>query len=205
MERHLSYLDYAIVIVYMIATVGIGLWFTRKQKSVETYFVANRSMHWWAVGISVIATNLSAILYLGGPAWLMEHDLQLDFYVLLAPLILPLVAHFFLPFLAQLKVISIYEYLEHRFGVAVRTVGSGLFLLLRGGWLATAIYTQSLLVSTFVPISMPMCVCVIGIVTAEFYTIFGGMEAVLWTDFMQFFVLMAGLMGRIVGCSRGGL
>jgi SSS family transporter len=197
MHHHLSILDYAILVIYMIATVTLGLWFTRKQKSVETYFVANRSMKWWAVGISVIASHLSAISYLGGPAWLMEHDLQLDVYVLLAPLMLPIVAHVFLPFLARLRVISIYEYLEHRFGIGVRSFGSALFLLLRGGWIATAIYTQSLLVSTVVPVSMTSCVFIIGTVTA-LYTVFGGMEAVLWTDFMQFFVLMGGLVTMFI-------
>ena len=126
MNNHLSMLDYSILVVYMAGTVALGLWFTRKQKTVETYFVADRSVKWWAVGISVIASHLSAISYLGGPAWLMEHDLQLDVYVLLAPLMLPIVAHLFLPFLARLRVISIYEYLEHRFGIGVRTFGSGL-------------------------------------------------------------------------------
>jgi SSS family transporter len=185
-------IDWLIVALYMLASVGVGLWFTRKQKSLEDYFVAARSAPWWAVGISIIAANLSAITYMGSPAWVYEHDLQYDFGILFFPATMLLVVYLFVPFLARLRLFTIYEYLERRFNLVVRTFASALFLTLRGGWLATATYTQALGLSEITGIPLWGCVWMIGGVTAT-YTILGGMEAVLWTDVMQFFVLVGGI------------
>src|SRR5207244_849561 len=87
--------------------------------------------------------------------------------------------------------------LEVRFNLIVRTIASALFLLLRGGWLATAIYTQSILITEITGIPMWLSVGIVGILTAG-YTTLGGMEAVLWTDVMQFFVLVGGLIAILV-------
>ncbi len=185
-------LDYAIVAIYVAASLLIGLRYSGKQKTVEDYFVADRSARWWAVAISAIATGLSAISYLGVPAWVFEHDLQLNAAVVLLPLFMLIVLFLFVPLLARLRLTTIYEYLEMRFSLAVRTVASALFLFLRGGWLATAIYTQSLLLAELSGIPFWGCAVIVGVLTAV-YTILGGMQAVLWTDVMQFFVLVGGL------------
>ena len=186
-------LDYAIVAVYIIASLLIGLRYAGKQKTVADYFVADRSARWWVVAISAIATGLSAISYLGVPAWVFHNDLQLNMAVFLLPLVMLLVIWLFVPLLARLRLMTIYEYLERRFNLGVRTFASALFLLLRGGWLATAIYTQSILLTEITNIPMWACVGIVGVLTAV-YTILGGMQAVLWTDVMQFFVLVGGLI-----------
>jgi len=129
-------LDYSVIAIYLIATVAIGLRFTKRQENVEDYFVAGRAAPSWAVAISAIATGLSAISYLGVPAWVYEHDLQLNAAIVLMPLAAWLVALLFVPLLARLRLMTIYEFLERRFNLAVRTFASGLFLILRGGWLA---------------------------------------------------------------------
>lgn len=190
-------LDYSIVAIYVVASLLIGLRYAGKQKSVEDYFVADRSARWWAVAISAIATGLSAISYLGVPAWVFRYDLQLNVAVFLLPLFMLLVVRLFVPLLARLRLMTIYEYLETRFNLGVRTLTSSLFLILRGGWLATAIYTQSLLLTELTGIPMIACVGIVGVLTAV-YTVLGGMEAVLWTDVMQFFVLVGGLVAILV-------
>ncbi|HWB53310.1 MAG TPA: sodium/solute symporter [Tepidisphaeraceae bacterium] len=196
MAHSLSLSDYVVIAIYLIGSLAFGLQFAFRQKSVEKYFLADRTAKWWAVGISLIAANLSAVSYLGEPAWLMQHDLQVDMYSLFMPLALPLVAYGFFPFLVRLRVISIYEYLEHRFSLSVRAAGSALFQLLRGGHLAAAVYIQGLMVCEFVRLPFWACVVMIGFVTGV-YTVFGGMEAVLWTDVIQFFVLVGGLIASI--------
>jgi len=188
-----STLDYLVVAIYLCASVGLGLWFARGQRSLEDYFVADRSAPWWAAGISVIAANFSAISYMGVPAWIMGHDLQLDMGVIFFPLQMLLVVYLFVPFMARLRLYTIYEYLEYRFGLSARLFASLLFVLVRGGHLAVAIYAQSLALGAVLHLPPVACVWIAGAATT-LYTVFGGMEAVLWTDVMQFFVLVGGIL-----------
>jgi SSS family transporter len=184
--------DYVVVVIYLVTAIWLGLRFTRKQKSLDDYFVADRSAPWWAAGISVIAANFSAISYMGVPAWVYQHDLQLDIGVLFFPLQMFLVVWLFVPFMARLRLYTIYEYLELRFGLGARMLASTLFILVRGGHLAFAIYAQSLALSLVLHLPFIVCVWISGAATT-LYTVFGGIEAVLWTDVMQFFVLVGGM------------
>ncbi len=101
-----SVLDYSIIAVYLIATVVIGLRFTRRQENVEDYFVAGRSAPSWAVAISAIATGLSAISYLGVPAWVFENELQLNVSILLLPISAWIVVVLFVPAVAGVSASS---------------------------------------------------------------------------------------------------
>jgi SSS family transporter len=186
-------LNTLILIVYMVASVAIGVWFTRRQRSLTAYFVANRTAPWWAAGLSIIATDLSAISYLGAPAWAFEKDLRMAMALFLFPLSMVLVVYLFVPFMARLRLFTIYEYLGERFNAGVRSVASVLFLFIRGGWLANVIFAQGLALSEITSISLTTSVWLIGGVSA-LYTVLGGMEAVLWTDVMQFFVLVGGIL-----------
>lgn len=184
--------DYVVVALYLAASVWLGLRFARGQKSLERYFVAARSAPWWAAGISVIAANFSAISYMGVPAWVFQHDLRLDMGVIWFPLQMLLVVSLFVPFMARLRLFTIYEYLEYRFGLSARMLASTLFVLVRGGHLAIAIYAQALALALVLHIPVGACIWISGAATT-LYTVFGGIEAVLWTDVMQFFVLVGGI------------
>lgn len=184
---------YCVLALYMAATVFLGLSFTRKQKSLAGYFLAERSAPWWAVGISVLACDLSAISYMGAPAWAYYEDLRYAMTIFMFPLMAVVVAYLFIPFLARLKVFTIYEYLEHRFGLESRLFASALFLLQRASHMAIAIYAIALALQQIVGWPVWACVTVVGALTT-LYTVFGGMKAVLWTDVMQFFVLMGGVV-----------
>ena len=126
-------------------------------------------------------------------------------HVFLYPLIAIVVAYLFIPFLAMLKVYTIYEYLEHRFGLDSRLFASSVFLLQRASHIAIAVYAVSLALQQIVGWPVWACVFLVGGLTT-LYTVVGGMAAVLWTDVMQFFVLMGGLlvMAAIVLWSLSG-
>lgn len=184
--------DYVVIAAYLAATIWLGMRFTRGQKSLERYFVAARNAPWWAAGISVIAANFSAISYMGVPAWIFQHDLRLDMGIIWFPLQMLLVVSLFVPFMARLQLYTIYEYLEYRFGLSARILASTFFILVRGGHLAIAIFAQAMALSLVLHIPVSACIWISGAATT-LYTVFGGIEAVLWTDVMQFFVLVGGI------------
>jgi SSS family transporter len=196
MPGNFGFGGYAVIAIYMIATVALGLSFARKQKNLSEYFLAERAAPWWAVGISVLACDLSAISYMGGPAYTFHHDLRYPMGGLILPLVAWLVAFLFIPFLARLQVYTIYEYLEHRFGLRSRLFASTAFSFQRAAHIALAIYAVSLALQQIVNWPIWACVTLIGSITT-LYTVFGGMKAVLWTDVMQFFVLVGGIFAML--------
>lgn len=198
MQSGFGILEYTILIVYVLGSVAFGLWFARSQKSLEGYFLAERSAPWWAVSISIISSDISAISYMGCAALVFTGDLTYSLGALVQPLAAIFVAYFFVPFLAKLKLFTIYQYLELRFNVGVRTVASLLFMLTRGSHLSVALYAASIALSQVLGIKILLCLLILGGLTTV-YTVLGGMKAVLWTDVVQFFVLMGGLIAALFG------
>jgi SSS family transporter len=193
-----SYSDYALLITYVVASLSVGLWFARSQKSVEAYFLAGRSAPSWVVAISLISSDTSAISYMGVAALVFLGNLQFFPAVLAMPLGALFVSYAFVPFLAKHKVFTIYEYLEHRFSLQVRTVASALFILMRGAHLSVALYAAGLALSQVMNLPMWFSLLALGGLTT-LYTVLGGMKAVLWTDVIQFFVMMGGLIAVLFG------
>jgi SSS family transporter len=193
MSRHFSTPDVAILIVYILATLYIGLRHARQQKSLEGYFLAERNIPWWAAGISIVASDTSAVSYIGLPAYVFQKDLQLLVGMLLAlPVVWVIVACLFVPFMARLRLYTVYQYFEKRFGVVARSGASALFLLLRSGHLAVSLYAQALALNIITGLDIRVAVWICGGVVT-FYTVLGGMKAVIWTDVTQFFVTTGGL------------
>jgi solute carrier family 5 (sodium-coupled monocarboxylate transporter), member 8/12 len=187
---------YVILAAYLLSTVLLGLSFARKQKNLSEYFLAERAAPWWAVGISVLACDLSAISYMGSPGWVYDKDLRYPMSTFILPIVAWLVAYLFIPFLAKLQVYTIYEYLEHRFGLACRLFASAIFSLQRAAHMAVAIFAVSLAFRQIAGWEVWVCIVAIGALTT-LYTVLGGMKAVLWTDVMQFFVLVGGIFAMI--------
>ena len=198
MQAHFSILDYSILVLYVVVSVGVGLWFSRSQKSVEGYFLAGRAAPWWAVAISINSSDTTAISYLGCAALVFTGDLQLAMGTFTWPFAGVFVAMIFVPFLARHKVYTVYEYLEHRFNAPVRTFASGLFLLTRGTHLSVALFAATIVLSQVMGLPMVVSLLIMGGLTT-LYTVLGGMKAVLWTDVIQFFVLVLGLFGVLIG------
>ena len=121
-------LDWVVVALYGVVVVAIGAWANRRQKTTEDYFLGGRSMRWWAIGVSLIATSFSSAALIGGTGYGYGHGmgyLQLQIGDFVAILVACMV---FLPFFARLRLTTAYEYLEQRFGVGARTAASALFL-----------------------------------------------------------------------------
>lgn len=198
MRTNFSLFQHSILILYVLVSVLVGLWFARGQNTVEGYYLAERSAPWWAVAISVYGANTTAISYLGAASLVFTGDLQLLLGSLIVPFSALFVSLVFIPFLARQNVFTVYEHLEHRFNIQVRTMGSALFALMRGSHLSVALYAAALVLTQVVGIPIWGGLLILGGLTT-LYTVLGGMKAVLWTDVIQFFVLIGGLIAVLVG------
>jgi len=182
-------LNYATLGLYLAVMVGMGFWFARRQKGTDDYFRAGRRVPWWAVALSIYATMLSSITFMAIPAKAFASDWTFALANLAPLLLVPVVIRYYLPFFRRLDVTSAYEYLEHRFNLAVRLYASAAFVLFQCGRMAIVIFLPSLALSASMGLEVHVCILLIGALCVV-YTAFGGMEAVIWTDVVQAFVLL---------------
>jgi SSS family transporter len=197
MQGAFSSLDWIVLIVYLAASILIGASFYRKHESGRDFFLAGRSMSWFPIAISIIATDLSALSYMGVPALVYQQDLKYTLGAFLLPLQMALVIAIFVPLFYRLNLYTVYEYLERRFNFALRLFASLLFMGGRGAWMATATFATGLALAEITGMSTTQAIIICGLSTTV-YTFLGGMEAVIWTDFLQFFVLVGGAIAIMV-------
>ena len=189
--------NYSILVLYLLVSVLIGLYFARKQKSTEDYFTGGGRIPWWASGLSVFGTLLSAITFMAIPAKAFVTDWSFFFLNITAILITPLIAFVFIPFFNKLKIKTAYEYLEDRFNYAARAFGSLSFILFQLGRIGIVLLLPSLAISIVTGIPVETSILIMGVLCI-FYTTFGGIEAVIWTDVMQVIVLLGGSVLAVV-------
>lgn len=173
----------------MCISVLIGLYFSRKQRSTEDYFTGGGRIPWWASGLSVFGTLLSAITFMAIPAKAFITDWSYFMLNMTAILITPVIAYIFIPYFAKLRISTAYEFLENRFNYTARALGSLSFILFQLGRIGIVLLLPSLAVSIVTGIPVEACILLMGILCI-IYTAFGGIEAVIWTDVMQVIVLM---------------
>jgi len=189
--------DWAIVATYLIWIVYDGLRLTKKSTEIDGYFLGSRSLPWWTVGLSVMATQLSAITMIGTTGQGYASGMRfLQFYYAL-PLAMIVVSVTLVPFFHQAKVYTAYEYLERRFDAKARAVTSLLFLLSRSMSLGVVISAPSVVLSVIFGLSLPSTVALIA-TPAAIYTMFGGVQAVAWTDVKQMVMIVGGLLTAVV-------
>jgi len=194
-------LDYAAVVLYLLVTFGIAVWFGRKQKNTEDFFVGGRRMPWLAVGLSILATLFSTLSYVGVPGEMIKQGVAMFLGYLAIPFTLIVIVFVWIPFFMRLKLTSAYEYLERRFSPAARLLGSLLFILLRLGWMSMVVYAASLAldqvkggdVQWLHGPDLYWWIGAIGVVAAV-YTAIGGIQAVIWVDVLQCILLLAGVV-----------
>jgi solute:Na+ symporter, SSS family len=198
-------LDWMVLGVYILVIIGIGAWANRLQTDTEAYFLGNRDMRWWAAGVSIIATSFSAASILGVPGFAFDTNMWYLQYQLGDILAAVIVVILFIPFFHKVKgLTTAYEYLEARFDLKTRLLGSTLFsgtVLLRAG---TLLFGAALLFSAVVPTNIfpgltgvEEAVILFGII-AIIYTVLGGISAVIWTDVIQFVIMSLGIIGCII-------
>ncbi len=186
-------LNWSIVIVYLLANLGLGWYMSRHVSSSKDYYLGDRTAPWWAIGISVIATYVSALSFLGGPAWAYGDGMAALAIHVNYSLVIFICIVFFIPFFYNSGVASIYEYLERRFGVVSRAVMGVLFMATMSLG-AAAILTATAIVITYVTgIDTTFAIIMMTAIVVA-YTMLGGMNAVIWTDVLQGVILMIGAL-----------
>src|SRR6201993_5249112 len=189
--------DWLVVVAYVTWVIVDGLRRSKGTDKVDGYFLANRSLPWWAVGLSVMATQMSAVTLVGttGQAYATGlRFVQLSLGLPLAMIILSLTV---VPFFHRAKVYTAYEYLERRFDVRTRSLASFLFLVGRAFSLGVILAAPAVVMSTILGWSLPVTVFVIC-VPMIFYTTIGGVQAVAWTDVKQMFIVVFGMSAAVV-------
>ena len=186
-----AFIDWVVLFAYLVIVMLIGVVYRSGREGVLDYFFARGRMPWWAVGISLIATSVSASTFVGNPAEAYQFDLRLLQLNVGVPLSIVIVCIVFIPFFRRSGASSAYEVLEKRFDLKTRTLASTFYIihvLLRTGIL---IFGPSLIVAQVTGLDVRVVVVAVGIV-AMFYTVLGGIRAVIWTDVLQFGILFGG-------------
>ncbi len=201
LDSGLEWPDFAAIALYFVLTFGIAVWFGRRQKNVDDFFVGGRRMPWFAVGLSILATLFSTLSYLGVPGEIIKQGIGMATGYLAVPFSVAVVSLLWIPFFMRLRLTSAYEYLELRFSYPVRLTGAGLFVLLRLGWMSMVVFAASMALDCVVSGSPPgkpgpyfyWWIGAIGL-AAMVYTAIGGIQAVIWVDVLQCILLLAGVL-----------
>jgi Na+/proline symporter len=188
----MHWLDWTIVAAYLIYVVYDGLRLTKKSDEVEGYFLANRSLPWWAVGLSVMATQLSAITLVGTTGQAYADGMRFIQFYFGLPFAMVILCITVVPFFYRAKVYTAYEYLERRFDARTRALTSFFFLISRGLSCGVIVAAPSVILSIVLGWNELATVLVMGL-TTTLYTMFGGVQAVTWTDVKQMIVIFVGL------------
>ncbi len=184
-------LNWTILVVYILANLLLGWVLSKRVDTAEDFYLGRRTTPWWAIGISVIATYVSALSFLGGPAWTYAESLAVVAIHLNYPIVIFFVITLFLPFFFNSGVASIYDYMERRFGPTSRIVISAVFLVSQALTSAAILYATSLVIQFITGIDVKAAIVIVTVV-ALVYTMMGGITAVIWTDVIQAGVLFVG-------------
>lgn len=184
--------DYAVLAVYMLLVLGLGAWFSRDTEDTENYLLGGRGMAWWAVGISYIASLLSTVSMVGAPGEGYKHGLTAALWPALGLFFSLGFFFLFIRFYFQTKTFTPFEYLERRFGARSRATAAALYCVARGLYLATVLFAAAKVFQGTSHWPVPWTIFAVGTV-GVIYTTLGGMRAVVWTDFVQFLVLIGGI------------
>ena len=200
----ISPVDLAIVIAYMMFTVLLGIWVSGRQENVNDYFLGDRSLPWWALLISIVATETSTVTFLSIPGVSFAQDggdfrfLQVAIGYIVGR---TLVSTILLPAYFRGNLFTSYEVLQQRFGETSRRVASLLFMVTRTLADALRLYLTAIVLREVIQLNLTPCVLIIGIATIG-YTFFGGMRSVVWNDCIQFVVYMLGATFALIVLTR---
>jgi SSS family solute:Na+ symporter len=195
-QKRFGLVNWIFLAVYILALIAIGVRFVRREKSTDDFFLAGRRIPWWAAGLSIFGTQLSAITYLAMPARAFAANwwpLCMNMGILL---IAPLVVYAYLPRFRRLNITTAYEFLEQRFNVSIRLLGSLAFVMFQLGRMGVVILLPALALSAVTGINVFVCIAVMGLL-CTLYTVLGGIEAVIWTDVLQAIVLTSGALAAL--------
>jgi SSS family transporter len=191
-----------VLIGYLLAMVGVGVYFTKKNKNTDQFFRGGKQIPWWAAGCSIFATMLSSLTYTGLPSKSFAQDWVYAVGNMTIPLVAIVAVFVALPFYRRIDATSAYEYLEKRFSRGVRLFGSGSFTLFHIFRMAVVMSLTGLALSIATPLTPAQSVLLMGVLSIIYCTM-GGIEAVIWTDTIQTFVLFGGALLAIIMLMNG--
>ena len=184
-------IDYIIVSLSILAAIGTGVYFAHKQKDTSQYFAGGGKIPAWAVGISIFATLISSVTFLAYPGAAYADNWILLVQGLMVPIVLLALIGVIVPLFRKVIRLSTYEYFERRFGLFARLYSSFAFTLGHFSKAGTVFFLVSMALATFLDINIYSIVLILG-VTIIILTLFGGMEAIVWMDVAQGFLLIGG-------------
>lgn len=207
MRPSFGWLNWSVLIAYLVAMVALGYYFMRREGDADDFFKGGGRIPWWAAGISIYATMLSAITYMAYPAKAYATDWT--YYPMLVTILIVSfpVIKYYLPFFRRLNVTSAYEYLERRFNAATRLMASALFIIFMVARMALVLYLPSLALTAVTGIDLYICIILMALVTIVYCTM-GGVEAVVWGDVVQGIILVGGALfavAYLVWGTEGGV
>lgn len=189
----LNWLDYAVIAVYLLAIVAFGSWFARFQKTTRDYFLTDRSVPWWAICFTIVATETSTLSFIGVPAGAFTGNmtfLQLALGYIVGRV---LVSFLFIPSYFRGELFTSYELLHRRFGAPVKNVAAIIFLVTRTFADGIRLFATALVIAVVTQLPVTWTVLVLG-TAMIIYTVRGGVAAVIWTDVVQMFIYVGGAL-----------
>jgi solute:Na+ symporter, SSS family len=201
-----KWIDLLVVIVYLGFIAGLGLHFSRRQTSTENYFVAKRSVPFWALGLSMMATLVSSVTFVAypGSSYAGNWSLLIPGFMLIA--MLPFVAKVIIPFYREEVRMSAYEYFQARFGRPARVYAALAFSLAHFSKMGFVLYLMALTIASMTGWDIVTVIVAVAVVMI-FYTVIGGIEAIVWSDVIQGFVMWVGIaisLGFLLFLPHGG-
>ncbi len=188
----MTQIDWIIMLGTLLGIVAYGVWKTRNVSNIQSYLLGDRDLPWWTIGLSIMATQASAITFLSTPGQAYEEGMGFAQFYFGLPIAMVILCIFFLPIYYRLKVYTAYEYLEGRFDLKTRTLTSILFLVQRGLQAGITIYAPAIILSTILGWSLNFTILFIGVIVI-FYTVMGGTKAVSVTQKQQMIVILSGM------------
>ncbi|MBT3202130.1 MAG: sodium transporter, partial [Phycisphaerales bacterium] len=174
-------LNYVVLGVYLAALVAMGFYFSKRENSTDDFFKAGKRIPWWAAGLSIFGTQLSAITFMAIPSNSFSTDWRKFMFNMTIVMIAPLVVFVFLPFYRRLNITTAYEYIEKRFNLPARLLASSLFITFQLARIGIVLYLPSIALSVVTGVDVKICITAMALLSIA-YTVMGGIEAVIWTD-----------------------
>ncbi len=196
-ESSLHFIDYLIILLSLVLTFWIGLKFSKKNTNTEQYFAAGGNVPAWAIGMSIFATLISSVTFLAYPGEGYKSNWILLVQGFMVPVVLLFSIRFIVPLYRNVIGLSAYEYFEKRFGYLARVYGSVGFIFAHFSKMGSVLFLLSLALSSMTGVDSLLIIWIIGFAII-FITLFGGMEAVIWLDVIQGFLLILGGLLAIV-------
>jgi solute:Na+ symporter, SSS family len=193
----MHWIDWLILVGTLVGITGYGMYKTRGATDMQTYLLGSKDLKWWTIGLSIMATQASAITFLSTTGQGYEDGMRFAQFYIGLPIAMVILSAFFLPIYYRLKVMTAYEYLERRFDLRTRTLAASLFLLQRGMSAGLTIYAPAIVLSVILGWNLGWVCFFLGIFVI-IYTVFGGGEAVSVTQEQQMIVILAGLIVAFV-------